>query len=413
MYRTMIDMPLRFKFWMVNGFSFIGMSILSAYAITSSFKQLYPQGEFASAEYWQYFSDQALGYALWVFVLMCLVMGASQVLISFVHQHVKVLNKAMKKAAERGDLNVRVTEDCNDEIGQMTASFNNMQAAFYAIVSEVKQATGQVNDVADEFIRQTESACDSMRGQQQVSTQVMSEVETLKASSDQVLSSAQSAKQVSVHAEEVLNDGRSSIEQIISATKVIAGDVEQTATQINQLAEDSTSISGFVEVIRSISEQTNLLALNAAIEAARAGEQGRGFAVVADEVRSLASKTHEATDKIGDILNKFAELTNAVVQAMEQSRSHVAESVEHADLAQSSFAQIARSVTELAESNQVIEQEAHGQADNTERVVDCVRRIESVTSNTVSGAKGIHLQAESLQVVAHQLRGQLNKFQAE
>ncbi|GLQ32646.1 methyl-accepting chemotaxis protein [Litoribrevibacter albus] len=411
MYRTIVDMPLRFKFWMVNCFSFIGMSVLSIYAITSSFNQVHPNGEVASAEYWQYFSDQALGYALWVFVLMCLVMGASQILISFVHQHVKVLKKAMRQAAEKGDLNIRVVEDCNDEIGQMAASFNNMQATFSSIVSDVKQATSEVNQVADEFKYQTETACSSLNGQQQVSSRVMSEVETLKASSDQVLSSAQTAKRVSEHAEEVLNEGRSSIEQIISSTKVIAGDVEQTSTQVNQLAEDSTSISGFVEVIRSISEQTNLLALNAAIEAARAGEQGRGFAVVADEVRSLASKTHEATDKIGDILNKFAELTNSVVTAMEQSRAHVEESVEHADLAQSSFSQIARSVTELAESNQLIEQEAYGQADKTESVFDCVRSIESVTNTTVSGAKNIHLQVEHLQSVTHQLSGQLNKFQ--
>lgn len=411
MYRTVLDMPLRFKFWLVNTLSFLGMSVLSLYAITSSFHQLFPKGEFGSSEYWQYFMEQAPGYAIWVFALMCLVLGASQILISFVHQHVKVLKKAMRQAAKNGNLNVRVEQDCKDEIGQMAGSFNDMQTTFLSIVSEVQKATHQVNEVADTFIRQTEMACESMSGQQKVSSQVMSEVEKLKASSDQVLSSARTAKEVSDHAEEVLNEGRTSIEEIISSTKIIAGDVEQTSVQVNQLAEDSTSISGFVEVIRSISEQTNLLALNAAIEAARAGEQGRGFAVVADEVRSLASKTHEATDKIGDILTKFADLTNSVVSAMEQSRAHVEESVEHADLAQSSFAKIAQSVTELAESNQAIEQEAHGQADNTESVFSCVHSIESVTNNTVEGAKSIHGQAGTLQTVAHQLSGQMKRFQ--
>ncbi len=410
MYRMILDMPLRFKFWLVNGFSFIGMCVLSIHGITNSFTQLNPEDVFGSDAYWSYFSDQAFGYGVWVFVLMCLVMVASQVLISFVHRHVQTLMNAMEQSARSGDLSIKVREDCEDEIGQMAASFNHMQQTFHAIVSDVKKTGLQVNDVAQSFITKTEQACQSLTNQQKSSSQVKSDVEVLKASSDQVLRSAQEAKSVSDNAQTVLMEGRSSIEAIISATKVIANDVDTTSKQINQLAEDSTSISGFVEVIRSISEQTNLLALNAAIEAARAGEQGRGFAVVADEVRSLASKTHEATDKIGDILQKFAELTNSVVAAMEQSHQHVDESVEHADLAQVSFSQIAESVTQLASSNNVIEEEAHGQSDHTERVFSSVVSIEGIASNTVSASADVHRQAEDLVSLADGLNAKMTKF---
>ncbi|GAA3925659.1 methyl-accepting chemotaxis protein [Litoribacillus peritrichatus] len=410
MYRMILDMPLRFKFWMVNGFSFISMCILSLYAITNSFKQLNPTESFGSDAFWGYFASQAIGYAVWVFVLMCLVLFSSQVLISFVHTHVQALMKAMEQSARSGDLTLQVKQDCSDEIGQMTSSFNHMQTTFHAIVSGVQATSSEVNDVAQSFITKTEGACQSLSSQKTSSSQVKQEVEILKSSSDQVLASAQQAKSISDNARKVLSEGRSSIEAIISATKVIAGDVERNSKQINRLAEDSASISGFVEVIRSISEQTNLLALNAAIEAARAGEQGRGFAVVADEVRSLASKTHEATDKIGDILAKFAELTNEVVVAMEQSQQHVGESVEHADLAQDSFSQIAESVTQLASSNKDIEEEAHGQATNTESVFGSVTDIEEIAANTVHAAKDVHLQAKRLVALAEGMNAKMNQF---
>lgn len=411
MYRTVLDMPLRFKFWMVNGFSFVGMCVLSMYAITKSFEQVSPDGSFGSAEYWSYFSEQALGYAIWVFVLMCLVLASSQVLISFVHRHVSILKKAMRQSAKSGDLKVRVPEDCKDEIGQMAASFNYMQETLFTIVSDVQKVSAQVNQVADEFIQQTEIACSTMLRQQENSSRVMNEMESLKLSSGQVLDSAHQAKGTSGRAEEVLLEGRSSIEEVISTTKVVAGDFQHNSAQINKLAEDSNSISGFVEVIRSISEQTNLLALNAAIEAARAGEQGRGFAVVADEVRSLASKTHEATDKIGDILAKFSDLTNRVVEGMNTSAEHVESSVGHADLAQDSFKKIAESVTELAGSNQIIEQEAQSQAESTENVFESVQNIASAASNTANVVGEVHAQAKSLSQVAKQLNEQMSRFQ--
>ena len=127
-------------------------------------------------------------------------------------------------------------------------------------------------------------------------------------------------------------------------------------------------------------------------------------------MRSLASKTHEATDKIGDILQKFAELTNSVVAAMEQSHQHVDESVEHADLAQVSFSQIAESVTQLASSNNVIEEEAHGQSDHTERVFSSVVSIEGIASNTVSASADVHRQAEDLVSLADGLNAKMTKF---
>jgi methyl-accepting chemotaxis protein len=410
MYNTIINMPLRFKFWLVNGFSFIGMSVLSLYAIVNSFELANPGEGMESEAFMPFFFDQAMGYAVWVFILMCLVLAASQVLIAFVHKHVDALKVAMQKSADSGNLAIRVEEDCTDEIGQMSRSFNFMQEKLHSMVAELQSMGTEVNGSAKDFMAAAEGARQASDQQRASSSDVLSSVNSLINSSSQVLDKAEQARTVSEDAEQVLSDGRTSIEAIISATKVIAKDISETSSYVTKLAEDSENINQFLDVIRSISEQTNLLALNAAIEAARAGEQGRGFAVVADEVRSLASKTHEATDKIADILNQFAELTQTVVNAMEASTSHINESVENADFAQTSFSGIADAVTKLARSNLSIEKEVSGQAAFTQDVHDKAQIIEQVASSREETVKGVYSKASSLLSVSENLKVKVDQF---
>lgn len=410
MYNTIKNMPLRFKFWLVNGFSFIGMAVLSLYAITNSFKLMHPELDIGSAEFMSFFAEQVPGYGVWVLLLMLLVLAASQALITFVHRHVNALNAAMQESAMSGNLAVRVAEDGSDEIGQMSRSFNVMQDQLRSMVADLQSIGSDVSASAKDFMSIAEGSIQASTQQRSSSSDVLRSISALIDSSSQVLNKAEQAKTVSQGAEQVLSEGRASIEAIISAIKVIARDISETSGYVTKLAEDSENINQFLNVIRSISEQTNLLALNAAIEAARAGEQGRGFAVVADEVRSLASKTHDATDKIADILHQFAELTQTVVSAMEVSTSHIDESVENADLAQTSFTGIADAVTELAHSNIAIEREVSGQTAFTEDVHCKAEIIDQVAASRETTVQGLYAKATDLLSVSDNLQAKVKAF---
>jgi methyl-accepting chemotaxis protein len=217
-----------------------------------------------------------------------------------------------------GNLEARLQVAGNDEIAQLARSFNHMGDALATMVRHIRAAAEQVSDRAQALSGLSASAYQGMEQQSGEITSMAGAVEEFSATSLNIADNMGETERMAQQNAEHTRTGRTSMEQASSSLEQIAGALSDTAKVIDTLGQRSQEIGGIVGVITAIAEQTNLLALNAAIEAARAGEQGRGFAVVADEVRSLASRTRKATDEISTMIASIQQQTGQAVQTMEQ-----------------------------------------------------------------------------------------------
>ena len=205
--------------------------------------------------------------------------------------------------------------------------------------------------------------------------------------------------------------GREVVNMATQAINALANEVENAAGVIHQVENNSESIGSILEVIRGISEQTNLLALNAAIEAARAGEQGRGFAVVADEVRSLASKTHESTEEIHSMIEQLRASTHSAVDVMKLGQQRAMEAVEHATSAAGSLDAITNAVSTINEMNTQIAAAANEQNSVAEQINSNVVRISEIANETATGSQQTSQASAEVANHVHELQAQVSRFQ--
>ena len=215
-----------------------------------------------------------------------------------------------------GDMTVQVEVDSRDELGALASEFNDTVERIRELIRQVSQTAGEVHQQSQQVESISSESSQAVASQRSQIEQVATAMNEMSATSQEVARSAAmavtSAEQVNT---ETLN-GRKLVESSVEGIRKLAGEIENSVKVINKLADDSTSISRVLEVIKGVAEQTNLLALNAAIEAARAGEQGRGFAVVADEVRTLARRTQQSTEEIEQMIARLQEGVGGAVKAM-------------------------------------------------------------------------------------------------
>ena len=246
------------------------------------------------------------------------------------------------QALGAGDLSVRLDVTSNDEIGELSRNFNQMGAALSTMVERVRAAAGNVNQRAEALSGLSRGAYEGIEQQSGEISSMAGAVEEFSATSLNLADNMRSTERMASENASQTRIGRTSMEEASNALEQISTSLNSAAKVIDSLGQRSQEIGGILSVITSIADQTNLLALNAAIEAARAGEQGRGFAVVADEVRSLAGRTREATTEISSMIGSIQGETSSAISTMEQGRQLMQNGLEL-------NAKVAAALTQIAE----------------------------------------------------------------
>ncbi len=309
----------------------------------------------------------------------------------------------------RGDLTLRgrVTSDA---LGNVVDSVNYMLDNFCKVLERVRRAAIDVQSSANEILIASEEMSSGAIQQDQEITNTSSAVEQLTVSMKQVSNNAEASAEAARRALDAAEQGNRAVHDTLDGMQRIRSSVQATAKRIKALGDRSLEISEIVNVINDITEQTNLLALNAAIEAARAGEAGRGFAVVADEVRKLAEHSRNATKDIAALIKAIQAETNDAVVVMEEGTREVEIGARLADQAGKALEAISMVVRQSAELVQEISLASKQQVRGTEGVANAMQIISNITRQTSQGARQTSRTVEQLVHMSEQLNEALSQF---
>jgi methyl-accepting chemotaxis protein len=313
-------------------------------------------------------------------------------------------------AQENGDLTVRIATNSEDEIGDLVHWFNQFMDKLQGVVKDVVEASLPLSNLAQNLRGLTEETQRTIDVQQQSATNAKRAVDTMSGSVDGVAHSAAQAAGDANEATSAASEGRQIVQQTVSSIQQLADNVRETADVIARLESDSNKVGSVLDVIKGIAEQTNLLALNAAIEAARAGEQGRGFAVVADEVRTLASRTQQSTEEIQSTIEQLQNAAHSAVEVMARGTEQAGSSVETANKAGVSLETITSTIGRI---NQMNEQIAHNTEDQRTVAIDIVRHVDEIherTEQTASRSGELGTMCNELADLAQHLESIAKQF---
>jgi methyl-accepting chemotaxis protein len=265
------------------------------------------------------------------------------------------MGRAMANIAEgEGDLTRRLAVQSRDEFGELAVAFNRFVERIHTSIREVSSATVQVNEVAQRVLSASNASMTNSDEQASRTNSVAAAINELGAAAQEIARNAADASQQASSARHQAEDGRQVVEQNIAAMRELSAKISASCAQIEALNSKTVDIGQILEVIKGISEQTNLLALNAAIEAARAGEAGRGFAVVADEVRNLAHRTQSSAQQVQQMIEQLQVGAAASVQTMTESRRQSDSSVSIADRAGERLGEVTQRIGEIDGMNQSV-----------------------------------------------------------
>lgn len=309
-----------------------------------------------------------------------------------------------------GDLTQRLTSNGKDEVAELALAFNRFAEKVQQMVIQVSGSTAQLASAAEQMAVITDETNQSVQDQHGQIEEVATAINEMAATAQEVANSAASAAGAANNADDEANLGRGVVQETIDTIDSLASDIGEAVGVINRLEENSDNIGGVLDVIRGIAEQTNLLALNAAIEAARAGEQGRGFAVVADEVRTLAHRTQESTQEIQSMIESLQQGARNAVEVMNKSNDRSQECVEKAASAGTSLTSITSSVNQINEMNLQIATAAEEQTSVAEEINRNVLQINALVEGTASGARQTSSASAELTSLASQLQSLVGQF---
>jgi methyl-accepting chemotaxis protein len=302
---------------------------------------------------------------------------------------VKSLTDILFKVRHENDLTVQSPYEGSSELGQISVSLNKTLESFSHVIKDISSSSMTLSSAAEETAQTCEFNSQSLFEQQNGIGLIATAIEELSATVKEVAENTQNTATSAKNADEKAKNGLGTVQKSYHSIEALANEIDGLAKQINNLHESSINITSVVDVIKSVAEQTNLLALNAAIEAARAGEQGRGFAVVADEVRTLAQRTQQSTEEIENFILSLQSDANSAFNVIETSQKKAAEAVGNSKEVEIILEEITESVGNIFAMTDQIASAIEEQAVVTQDVAENVVSVEEKSMETTAGATQI------------------------
>jgi len=336
---------------------------------------------------------------------------AAYVLPLVVTQPLQRINDRIQNIAEGdGDLTIRIHVDSTDELGELATNINRFMDKLQHLISNVLANTADVSSTAESLLMVSSDSQTAADEQCHAITLVVTAVNELTMAIQEVARNTNSTAQSTKDAAAITDVGQSRIHLAVERVQSLSTRITQTADIMVRLENEAKNVTSVIDVIRGVAEQTNLLALNAAIEAARAGEQGRGFAVVADEVRTLASRTQQSTEDIHGMLSQLQTGVQHAVEAMSSSASMTSEAVQSANEAGESLQGISSAVKGISDMTIQIATAAEEQSTVTAEIDKNLVQINSLAMNNAEGATKTAQVSQRLNELSVQLRQLLGAF---
>lgn len=344
-------------------------------------------------------------------IAVAIIIALLGMLIRLLIQPLHVMTRAMEDIADgEGDLTKRLTIVNNDEFGILGTAFNRFVERIHGSIREVSSATGQVNEVALRVVAASNSSMYNSDQQASRTSSVAAAINQLGAAAQEIARNAAQASNQASDARGLAEDGQQVVERSIKAMNQLSSMLSASSTNIESLNSKTVNIGQILEVITSISQQTNLLALNAAIEAARAGEAGRGFAVVADEVRNLAHRTQESAQQVQTMIEELQVGARESVSTMSDSQRHSQDSVEIANLAGERLNSVTLRIGEIDGMNQSVATATEEQTAVVESINVDITEINTLNQEGVENLQATLRACSDLEQQASRLKQLVGSF---
>ena len=353
--------------------------------------------------------QQILIYIMTGSVMVLLGVAILYIIMSRALSHLPEVVEELNRIAA-GDLTSKIDVSREDEIGDLLQGLDSMQKHLLEMISKIGSTTNLLTTTADQASCLMVQASANIKEQQSETEQISAAMMEMSTAVLEVSNGVMGTSRAANGANAETNDGQLVVGKAVEGINFLADHIETTARVIEQVEKDSENINQVLEVIKAIAEQTNLLALNAAIEAARAGEQGRGFAVVADEVRTLASRTQDSTTEINQIIEKLQAGSYKAVQAMSESQERTRSAVEQTNQVGASLKTIAASVSQIDEMSTQIATAAEQQNVVAENMKSNIERINKMAMQNASGAEQTNQAWDDLAGLANDLQNLVGRF---